>query len=1851
MVWATSTQELEDRIEVFEKTQPHATKPITPRMDVLDEVRKAYISPRLYRRIAQRYPDANEELAYRLARHAYLLDKNPEALKWISKIGNSPTAAHWQSAGSYLQGVMALDQNQRQKAEEHFIRAKLQATRKVVKDAASLALARLAFDQGNYEEARTLYSSVEFSSDLHEYRLEESAWADVLSHRRDLAATEIELLFMLYPDSPRLPESGHLLGRLRANQESLGRGIEALNQMTVRFELEAKSMEKALRKFQGQEELLFSELEPRLSTTGVHFHLPPYGRELLNRDPLIRIYLGALKQVDDMIWDLEEQLALTEGTELALKGQEGTTIESVMFLHWINALEQNILLLDAEKDSKKVVRLSTWFKELDHELNNSDRTIRNLYETARHTWLLWKALSGNRQDRSIEIKQRVRKELQQVRKHRERLLHTKYETEALWLKAQKAQAQTERSRLQKVRPYPEDPRTPFLLSLDKLRTRVERRAKHYVKKLRPWVAPRKAKIQTLLRRAQMARRNILRTSRPHIRKVLAQSYRELVAALARYRWSMSDAKYELFRRTEGEAHKLSKVQQNTINQLEESLAHATELRIPTPAKPSLWIEPGGNVEFLKRIEDFLYYMQATQEYLHEIQGFTNQYTEKEKHRYEHFLELQRTTSLKKVEERRNEAILAYQDFLKNNEGSSRAPYALYRIAQLYYERAKKKEDYELVVPPLQKIYRSFPKFPHRDAALYLLGYTLLETGKRKESSSVFQKLVAEFPRSRLIPEVELRIGEYYFSKRNYAEAIAHYQAVLSFGFNYFYDKALYKLAWANYMLHRYDSAIAHFLILLDYSEELSDERRERFVQFSDEAIEYVAFSMYRSGGRQSAIRVFQRVGWKPYALKILDRLASIQRDRGQKQKAAKTYALAIEKYPSAPETPTFMKHRIALLEETGRRRLAFLEMERSRKLFAANGPWRETNASNTNAYKEADELLEQVTYSMATGHEARKEFRRAKKLYQEVIERFPETRSAYDATFRLAEMNSNEGKFLEAIQNYDVVARNDRFSHYFSEALFAIVVSREKRIQQKGGLDAVIVKSETQPPALAQELIQSIQNFSIRAPRDSRVPEALYRAAFVASRTKQYQKSKEIYLHLANVYPSSPWRNQAFVAAVDAMIAAKEWKEAYTLAHQILEDTPDLSSDLRTKVLALEEGARFKEAEEFAEKKESLKAQQAYLAFQADFPKSPFASKALFNAFIMTKAEKNFDEGFKILAKLIGQYPKAEMIGRAYLERALLLDQFLDIDRAILNYKVALKYKLDIQERATVAGNLALLLEARPQLKNRSSWLFQLAKKLPEPKRGQIELKAADLAKENQLTKTAMSAWRNLMNRKGVDPRTRILAAAKMARHLWTSGKRVEATRIQKKALSWIRQNSNNSDVEVVEALALAESAHLQADRKLLKQTRLNTRTQKTLVRTFKRKAEILQKMEKAVLNLVSMGSLKSSARSLYDLGLAYLDFVTDLYGSAPKGMKKEEFEPMVEALVKPIENKAKDAFAKSLNLLKESRLPEPYLPSLVETYISSGGTAHPLPKQQSMWAWPRIPEAPPFQQDQKPSKSEIAAAPFLRGLVLLAAEGSNRPAAAAEVLKGLSTLKNIWDSSQRREASESFGKAVLLDPTFVPAAYNLAILYLFDGDFRKVEQSLKFLHKKETSSELSHLEGVYSMLLGKWDQAAHHLKEAHQHDPGNLPLQLNWIQASLLSGRLQESMKASRKFIREHPKAAEAYRALAASYRASGDLLSAQFVLKRARVSHPEDISIAQDLALTLERPDDNLLRSSLLKFASRSEHPEALANWATLAFRVGRWVEAEKEWKDAASGIGRYHPAIMANLKLVQTLLEKNP
>ncbi len=1820
--------------------------------EILARLRRPAISLATYRELSHE-SDVSAEATFRLARHAYLLGLENESLEWINRIPKDDASMEWRAKGEYLRGVVFLGAKKTNEALTSFSTSlQLAGTTHIeIASAAHAALARLAFDRGEYQVAADHYAQVSKKSPLYEDNLEESAWAHVKLGRPELAATDIDLLFALYPESRRLPEAGYLFARLSQKSDGLERGIQVLEQLTDRFAFEEDSTRRALETYRGKEEELLAEIDPHLGEEPSRAILPPLGRNFLERNPTVRFYLGVLTEINRDIDEVREKRLLLEGLKRELDEPNAITIEGVFLLEQLNEIERK--LVGETYETPTLIRQTEKALHDTEELqSNVEEINQSLLEVDRHIWINWKTLLGEREKEALQFKSDVRKRLAAGRKSMNELQALKDQLESFRLRIRSKVARQEESllRLQRAK-APE--KTDTFAHIDQLRATILAKEKARTASFSAAVPRLASTLSASESSLQKAREMLRRDSRDALRHVLVQSQKDMAIILGRFRWRLGEARYERLRSFDREMATVREEGSRETVSMEERLGsvETKQRNIPPIQTPDT-----KNEAVLERLKDATHFETAANEFQHGIDQEIQSRMELDRSRYERFGKIRETDIMDRRETEREKTALVYRELVDKYPAGPQTPYALYRLAQLNFEREQAvTQAFEGIDPkaklplydrgraiaPLERIQKEYRAFPYRDSALYLLGHAELAQGENRRSRETFEQLVLEFPKSSLVPEVELRIGEFYFAERQFTKAIPHYQAVLARGFNYFYDKALYKLAWANYLTGKYDSAIAHFLILLDYSEQLPPEKRKQFVDFAEEATEYVAFSMYRSGGRWSAENVFNKTGWKPYSMQVVKRMAEIQVDRGEKRDALASYDLAIERYSLSPELPEFLEARVKLLDEMNSS-ASLSEKARVIRLLGQDSPWRQKNGSDVHAIATADRLLERAQLSIAGQYEVAGKKTEAMEAYQRITKLYPGTRSDYDATFRRGEIFFSQMKYREAVSEYDSVVRNDKYGDHFSNALYNIVAAREKILTDRGGIDAALSKSNGDSENDVNQLVRAIDNFAKRAPADPRVPKAKYRSATILEKTGHHEEARAEFRSIAEKYPSSEWSSESLLAYVDTYVGEKKWNEASSAADDILSHHSELNHSMKSKLVELRESTAFKGAGALPDPKASSK---AYMTFQKRFPESTLAPKALFNAFAVSKKNGDFETSQKALEELIAQYPKSTEAANGHFELAILLDATFEIDRASAEYRKAIDSNPSAENYETALFNLAALESVNPSGEERAKSMLSLASRLKSgERRAEIELRAAEIAEDQGDDQNALAIRRALASRTSAPELKRVEAASEAARMSWQKGENSKAQELENLATRLNRSLHKENQIAGRVAIASIKAARIAHERVHATSIALVSNTLSSLAASFKQKAAAVGGLEKSVVETLRLGSVRANASALYDLGLAYREFIVSLQKLRAPEDQKEEFTKAVADLIKPLQEKAKQALKSSYDQLAKNELPETYLSSLADEMIGAGLPPILPPKEPALWVENLLPDLRPMEPTH--SSQQVW---FPRGVVLLADASTtltvNPQVAAEEVTKANLALHSIWSSSDRAKAMEGYRRALFAYPEYAAALYNLALLEAINGN----------------ASEANHLAGsipsdlpIYSLrgraivalVGGKYKAAETLLETLLRENPDDEEGTILLVNVKMILKKTKEAMTLAHNNLRSHSRSVKALQALAYVYRGEGHNSIARLLLERAKTMAPDDLTVVRDLALALQHPRDMVLRSALLASAEQSTHPESIANRAKLLFDVRRYDDACRFFEVAAKSGGSYHPQIMKDLKLCEPL-----
>jgi len=386
-----------------------------------------------------------------------------------------------------------------------------------------------------------------------------------------------------------------------------------------------------------------------------------------------------------------------------------------------------------------------------------------------------------------------------------------------------------------------------------------------------------------------------------------------------------------------------------------------------------------------------------------------------------------------------------------------------------------------------------------DAVFYMLGFCYNEPNSAQKDEGLarqaFEDLVAVRPDSDLADAAHLFLGNMYFDKNQFPEAISEYQLVFDKGEDgLYYAEALYQLAWAYYKLagprrtelsmgpEAYDKALELFIKLLDQSEAQYEETG-RQSDFRPDAIKYVAISFFDVADNTATDPVtvaeayFRRVGPRPYEQEIYIALAEVLQTQARWDEAIAVYRKLQDdpRWVDHPDNPKFQMQIVRLyaskrppdLQESAEARVELTDR------YNTETEWWGANQDSPDALATARGYIEESLADVAIEYRlkanqtgAREDYLEAAKRFRQYLVKFPISDDYYEVQWYLADTLYRAAEYEDALVEYESLIKSGAYHPYADGAMYFAMDAALQVLQQEHVPPAI---SET---ALVPELLE-----------------------------------------------------------------------------------------------------------------------------------------------------------------------------------------------------------------------------------------------------------------------------------------------------------------------------------------------------------------------------------------------------------------------------------------------------------------------------------------------------------------------------------------------------------------------------------------------------------------------------------------------------------------------------------------------------------------------------------------------------------------------------------------------------------
>ena len=353
--------------------------------------------------------------------------------------------------------------------------------------------------------------------------------------------------------------------------------------------------------------------------------------------------------------------------------------------------------------------------------------------------------------------------------------------------------------------------------------------------------------------------------------------------------------------------------------------------------------------------------------------------------------------------------------------------------------------------------KAYPDYPRNDQVLYQLARAYETTGQPDQALATLDRVVAQYPQTPHIDEVQFRRGELLFSSKRYPEAEKAYAAVIGRGgASSFYTQALYKHGWALFKQSQTLESLPSFGGVLDRElgtkagkqvklESLKRGDRE----LVEDTLRVMSISFSYNDGAASLEQYMKEHGERPYAWLLYQRLGDLYVDKQRYQDAATVYRAFVARDTYSDHAPDLDMAAIEAYNKGGFSQLVLDGKHEFVEHYNFDSPYWKTRsrADNPRVVEELKTNLKDVaTYFHATAQKSKRvsDYQEAARWYRDYLKSFPGEADSAATNYLLADALFEGHEYAEAATEYSNTAYNYPRNEKSAAAAYAGLVSYQK---------------------------------------------------------------------------------------------------------------------------------------------------------------------------------------------------------------------------------------------------------------------------------------------------------------------------------------------------------------------------------------------------------------------------------------------------------------------------------------------------------------------------------------------------------------------------------------------------------------------------------------------------------------------------------------------------------------------------------------------------------------------------------------------------------------------------------------
>jgi tetratricopeptide (TPR) repeat protein len=546
--------------------------------------------------------------------------------------------------------------------------------------------------------------------------------------------------------------------------------------------------------------------------------------------------------------------------------------------------------------------------------------------------------------------------------------------------------------------------------------------------------------------------------------------------------------------------------------------------------------------------------------------------------------------------------------------------------------------------------KAYPKYERNDSVLYQLARAYELNAQPDKALASLDRLVAQYPNSRFMDEVQFRRGELLFTDKAYPKAQAAYEAVIKIGSSSaFYNQSLYKHGWSLFKQGENERSLDSFAGVLD-SELVSKNDPNKLIEIDtltranrelvEDTFRVMSITYSYLDGPKTIAEFVKHHKPRPYSYLMYTRLGDLFMEKERYTDAADSYRAFVAQDRNNEKAPLLEMQAIEAYAKGGFPQLVL----QGKREFVQNysfgtAYWRgrdpQSEPKVVAVLKTNLRDVAQYYHAQAQRTKDVADYQEAAKWYRSYLTSFPDDPGSAVTNYLLADTLFESRQYLDAAQEYESTAYHYGNHEKAAAAGYAAIIAYGKQEETLSGEPKA---------ALHRKTIDGSLKFAQSFPAHPESAQVLTRAATD--------------LYAAKDYPRAVATAEALLAKQPAVDAAKQriaWtviansnfdqgvfdkaETGYTHAQALMAPNDPERSVIVERLAA----SIYKEGEQKSKAGDGAAAVEDFLRVAALAPTSKVRANADFDAAALLITQKQWDRAIVVLEGFRRNFPQSAL--------------------------------------------------------------------------------------------------------------------------------------------------------------------------------------------------------------------------------------------------------------------------------------------------------------------------------------------------------------------------------------------------------------------------------------------------------------------------------------------------------------------------------------------------------------------------------------------------------------------------------